>query len=75
MTKAEIENCEQTERQKHDEEVRELCSNCNKPMWRYTYINGSYLYCSFCHLRKDFVRKNNLGRTSLGVQDCKGGKE
>ena len=61
MTKEEFEICEQAEREKHDEKVKELnnpvCPSCNKPMWKYTYVGGSYFYCSFCHLRKDFVRR------------------
>jgi hypothetical protein len=24
-------------------------------MWKYTFVGGSYFYCSFCHLTKDEV--------------------
>ena len=34
-----------------------ICPSCNKPMWKYTYVGGSYFYCSFCHLRKDFCKE------------------
>ena len=48
---------EQIEMKNHDEKGMEFCPNCNKPMWKYIYVGGAYFYCSFCHLRKGFVRR------------------
>ena len=57
----EVEICEQAEREKHDEKLKELnnpfCPNCNKPMWEYTYIGECYFYCSFCYLTKKISKE------------------